>query len=89
MLDRPSASPEEQRLPRLLPRDRRYLLATAECQRNLEAAIALLRQFRAAWFESDPPEVTLAQEISQNLLRVSDDIRNSSRELVHLISAKS
>jgi hypothetical protein len=79
-------SSEPVSLVRRLPNDDKALQASAECQRNLDAAQESLRRFRSNWFEENTPELERAREAARDLAQTATNLRNAARDLIHLTS---
>jgi hypothetical protein len=71
----------EPRVARILPRDDKIHFLQAECQRDLEAALAQLQKFREYWFVADPPRIREAREALHALLEETARIRNATLEM--------
>jgi hypothetical protein len=70
----------EGELPRLLPKDHRVRLASAEMRQLLAQVELDLGRFGVAWF-SDPPCLEGGREAVSDLVLTADRIRRAAREL--------
>lgn len=73
-------SDPDRELPRLLPKDHRVRLATADVRSVLDQLGLDLTRFGEAWF-ADPPDLLVGRETLDDLRASTESLRRSLREL--------